>query len=86
MANDTEFSSDDLRQWQRDPKGKAFWDAIQDRFSAGVSGMRLEVRKGNLNESIYHAAQVDAAEEILQLVDALIEEKVQDVKDQEAKT
>ena len=60
MANDTEFSSDDLRQWQRDPKGKAFWDAIQDRFSAGVSGMRLEVRKGNLNEAIYHAAQLDA--------------------------
>ena len=48
--------------------------------------MRLEVRKGNLNEAIYHAAQVDAAEEILQLVDALIEEKVQDAKDQEAKT
>ena len=82
---DSDWSTDDLRQWHRDAKGKAFWDAIRERFADGVSGMRREVRKGNMNEAIYHAAQVDASEEILQLCDALIDEKVQNVKDQEVK-
>ena len=72
---DFSFSTEDLRDWRKDTKGKPFWDAVQQRFADGVSGMRMEVRKGNLNEATYHAAQVDAAEEILQLVDALIQEK-----------
>ena len=72
---DYSFSTEDLRHWQNDEKGKPFWDALRKRFSDGISNMRREVRKGDMKEAVYHAAQVDAAEEILQLVDALIDEK-----------
>lgn len=74
------FSTDDLRRWRDDPKGKAFWEAVSERFAHGVSGMRAEVRKGNLHEATKHGAQVDAAEEILQLVDVLIQEQVEESK------
>lgn len=80
---DIEFSIEDLRRWRQDPKGAPFWKAVEDRYAAGVHGMRQETRKGNLNEATYHAAQVDAAEEILQLVDVLIQEKVEEAKDKE---
>lgn len=72
---DDSFSTEDLRRWENDDKGKPFWDALRKRFSDGISNMRREVRKGDLKEAVYHAAQVDAAEEILQLVDGLIDEK-----------
>ena len=77
------FSTDDLRAWRNDPKGKPFWDAVQDRFANGVSMMRAEVRKGNLHEATKHGTQVDAAEDILQLVDGLVAEQVAEAKDRE---
>lgn len=81
----SEWSTEDLRKWKDDPAGRPFWEALQQRFADGISYMRRAVEKGDLHEATKHATQVAAAEEILQLVDVLIDEKVQESKDREAK-
>ncbi len=76
---------EELREWKGSPAGGVFWEAIKDRYSHAISQLRNAVRKGDWNQASYHLSQADAAEEILQLPDALIEEQREDNKKEEAK-
>lgn len=70
-----EFDADNLRDWQRDDRGVAFWAKLKLLFSVGVSETRSAARNGNPVDSAYRAGKTDVIEEVLQLVDLMIQEK-----------
>ena len=69
------FSTDDLKDWRKDPKGEPFWEAVKDNFARAISNLRNSVRNGDYNKAAYDASQADAAEEMLQLHEVLIKEQ-----------
>jgi hypothetical protein len=73
MAED--FDTDDLRDWQKDERGRAFWAKLRVLFSVGISEQRSAARVGNPVESAYRAGKTDVIEETLQLIDLMIQEK-----------
>lgn len=81
MARD--FSPEDLRAWQRDPRGAVFWEELREKFSEGVSKLRATARAGDSASGAYTSGQLDTIEEVLQIPDILIQEQVQEAKDRD---
>jgi hypothetical protein len=69
-----EFSPEDLRQWQKDPKGAVFWESIRGMFADGVTNLRRAAAKGDPIESARYASHAETLEEVLNLPDLIIQQ------------
>jgi ATP adenylyltransferase/5',5'''-P-1,P-4-tetraphosphate phosphorylase II len=86
MAHSEElFDPAELRAWQSDPRGKRFWDAVQEMGNLRMKGVRQALRTGNQHDQATHlAGELEAVDEIRQLVDIIIDEHRKDQDEEKA--
>ncbi len=75
QAESSEFSPEDLREWETDQRGKRFWQELRSMAAVRMSGIRQSIFKGEHNQAAILAGELNMAEEILQLIDIIIEEE-----------
>lgn len=69
------FDPAELRAWEKDPRGKRFWEAIREMGNRRMSGIRTALRAGNQHDVATHlAGELEAIDEVRQLVDIIIDE------------
>jgi hypothetical protein len=68
------FDPAEFRAWQQDPRGKRFWDAIIDMGNLRMSGVRTALKSGNYLQATHLAGELEAIDEVRQLVDLIIDE------------
>ena len=69
------FDPAELRDWQDDPRGKAFWNALMEMGNKRMSGIRSALRSGDQHDEATHlAGELEAIDEVRQLIDILIDE------------
>ena len=75
MAQPNElFDPAELRDWEKDPRGKRFWDALLEMGNRRMSGIRKELKTGNSSLATHLAGELEAIDEVRQLVDIIIDE------------
>ncbi len=69
------FDPAEFRAWESDPRGERFWDAIREMGNVRMSAIRTALRTGNQYDRATHlAGELEAIDEVRQLVDLIIEE------------
>lgn len=69
------FDPAEFRAWQGDPRGQRFWEAIQEMGNRRMTAIRTALRTGNQHDQATHfAGELEAIDEVRQLVDLIIEE------------
>ena len=82
MADDP-FDSRALRDWWKNADGKPFRDEMRNQFSAAISDLRKDVLNQKFYEAYGHAVEARTYEDVLQMVDGLIQDHVNALKDEE---
>jgi hypothetical protein len=85
MASEELFDPAELREWQKDPRGQRFWDALLEMGNKRMSGIRAALRAGNQHDQATHlAGELEAIDEVRQLVDIIIDEYRAEQEDENA--
>lgn len=81
------FDPAEFRAWESDPRGKRFWESIRDMGNGRMSAIRTALKAGDQHDRATHlAGELEAIDEVRQLVDLIIEEYRAEERDkQEAK-
>lgn len=82
--NDELFDPAELRAWEKDPRGKRFWDSLREMGNRRMSGIRKELKTGNQHQATHLAGELEAIDEVLQLVPIIIEEYQAEQEDEKA--
>lgn len=78
------FDPAELRAWETDPRGKRFWDALREMGNRRMSGIRKELKTGNHSQATHLAGELEAIDEVRQLVDIIIDEFRAEQEDEKA--
>lgn len=76
------FDPAELRAWERDPRGAPFWAALVEMGNRRMSGVRRELKVGQHNLATHLAGELEAIDEVRQLVDVIIQEYRDDQENQ----
>lgn len=68
------FDPAEFRAWESDPRGKRFWDAIREMGNGRMSAIRTALKAGSHDQATHFAGELEAIDEVRQLVDLIIEE------------
>jgi len=69
------FDPAELRAWASDPRGARFWEAVLEMGNKRMNGMRVALKTGNQHDAATHlAGELEAIDEVRQLVDIIIDE------------
>ena len=75
QRNISEFDPQEFREWATDPKGEPFWDAVREMGNRRMTGIRNALKAGNQHDAATHlAGELEAIDEVRQLVDIIIDE------------
>jgi hypothetical protein len=81
------FDPAEFRAWQNDPRGQRFWDSLREMGNRRMSAIRSALKANDHNYATHMAGELEAIDEVRQLVDLIIEEyrAEQDDKSKEPK-
>lgn len=84
QPNDDLFDPAELKAWAADPRGAPFWEAVLAMGNKRMSGVRTALKAGNQHDQATHlAGELEAIDEVRQLVDIIIDEYRADQEDKE---
>lgn len=79
-----EFDAEELKEWEKDPRGAPFWAELGRMFQYRVSGIRAALHSTDgQHTAVILAGQLEAIEEIMQLPSVLIQQQADDKADKE---
>lgn len=85
--NDELFDPAEFRAWREDPRGRRYWDAILDMGNRRMGAIRTALKAGNQHDLATHlAGELEAIDEVRQLVDLIIEEYRAELDDKAKET
>ncbi len=74
MALEDMFDPAELLAWEKDPRGERFWEALREMGNRRMTGIRRELKSGNQIQATHIAGELEAIDEVRQLVAIIIEE------------
>ena len=83
-SNNDLFDPAELRAWENDPRGKRFWESLREMGNRRMSGIRKELKTGNHAQATHLAGELEAIDEVRQLVDIIIDEYRAEQEDEKA--
>lgn len=77
------FDAEELKEWERDPRGAPFWAELGRMFEERVSGVRAALHTNDHHNAVLLAGQLESIEEITQLPSVLIQQQAEEKADKE---